>query len=189
MRRVLAWSGRQFVPLLLVPLSGALLWVALWRIWLPPLDGASVVQTVTTVDAGDASRRVTTVVKTSRAAAPSRRSEPLALVLVLLGAGAAVIAVFHDRIGSIDLGKDGLKIELTPAERDGAATLTARLASRGAKAQSYARAFERYLRVVSERRPGSADTGEPAGAKQAAAPGLSAREASALADRIADDVA
>lgn len=186
MREVLAWLGRNFAPVILVPLAAGSLWVAVWRVWLPPIHGGATARTVTTVDARDASHKVTTIVKTSRAAGPSRRSEALAMVLILLGAGAAVIAVFHDRIGTIDLGKDGIKIELTPAERDGAALLAARLAGRGAGGPTYGRAFDRYLRAVSARRPAAVPAA--GGARSAAAPGLSEQEASSLAGRIADEL-
>ena len=192
LKDVSAWVGRNFAPLLLVPLAGTLLWVAVWRVWLPPVHGGAVARTVTTVDARDASHKVTTIVKTSRAAGPSRRSEALALALVLLGAGATVIAVFHSRIASVDLGKDGVKIELTPAEQGGAAVLAARLASRGAPRSTYGRAFERYLRAVGARRPstaeGSAHPGRRAAAAPPLAPGLSSREASSLAGSIADEL-
>ncbi len=125
--RAFGWAGANLVPLVLIPLAALLVWVAVWRVWLPPANGAGVTaRTVTTVDADDSSQpthKVTTVVKTSRGASPSRRSEVLALALVFLGAGAAVIGVFHNRIGSLELGKDGVKIDLTPAEQSGAAAL------------------------------------------------------------------
>src|SRR3954453_9636523 len=134
--RCARWAGANLVPLVLVPLALVLLWVALWRIWLPPAGGGDAVsQTVTTVDANAPTRpthRVTSVMRTTRAAVPSRRSELLALALLFLGAGAAIIGVFHDRIGSIQLDKDGLEIDLTDAEGTGAAALVSSLASRGA---------------------------------------------------------
>src|SRR6476659_8834851 len=120
----MAWLRANLVPLVLLPLAACLIWIAVWRIWLPPRASAdAVARSVTTVDANAPTRpthKVTTVMRATRAAGPSRRSEPLALALVFLGAGAAVVAVFHDRIGSIQLGKDGIKIELTEAERTGA---------------------------------------------------------------------
>jgi hypothetical protein len=173
--RARSWTGANLVPLVLVPLATVLLWVAIWRIWLPPAGGGSVTaRSVTTVDANASSRpthKVTTVVKTSRGATPSRRSEALVLVLVLVGTGAAVIGVFHDRIGSLQLGKDGVKIDLTAAEQKGAATLVSRLASRGATPREYARGLDRYVRAIAGNRDG---------------PGEAAAEPLALAARIAD---
>jgi hypothetical protein len=178
--RLVGWVGRNFVPLVLIPLGAILLWVAVWRVWLPPVGGAGVTaRTVTTVDANASSRpthKVTTVIKTSRGASPSRRSEVLALALLFLGAGAAVIAVFHNRIGSLELGKDGVKIDLTADERSGAAALVSRLAVTGAPPASYAKALDRYVRALSARRGGSTVMG------------AAGDDASALADRIADDL-
>jgi hypothetical protein len=171
------------VPLVLVPLALVLLWTALWRIWLPPATGSGgAARTVTTVDANAPTRpthRVTTVVRTTRAAVPPRRSEVLALALLFLASGAAIVGVFHDRIGSIQLGKDGIKIDLSAAEGTGAAALVSALASRGASPQAYASAVQRYLGTLSRRRGA-------AGAALGAAPPLTSEEATALATRIAD---
>ena len=135
MSRLAAWVRANLVPLVLIPLAAVLIWVAVWRIWLPPAgSGGAVARSVTTVDANAPTRpthKVTTVVRATRAAGPARRSEPLALALVFLGAGAAVVGVFHDRIGSLQLGKDGIKIDLTEAE--GAGRRAARRAPRGAR--------------------------------------------------------
>jgi hypothetical protein len=180
--RGLDWAGANLVPLVLIPLAAGLIWVAVWRVWLPPAGNAgAVARTVTSVDSNAPTRpthKVTRVVRTTQGAVPSRRSEALALALVLLGAGTAIVGVFHDRIGSIEVDKDGLKIELTAAERSGAARLVARLAAGGASTRSYARALERYLRAVATSRPvlGSA-----------APAALAAEQAEALADRIADE--
>jgi hypothetical protein len=179
------WAGRNLVPLVLIPLAALFLWVGIWRVWLPPAgSGAVVVRAVTTVDANAATRpthRITSVVKTTRGGSPSRRSEALALVLLALGAGAAVIAVFHDRIGSLELGKDGVKINLTATEQAGAATLVGRLAAAGASPALYARGVGRYLRAVAARRAGSPVVG-------AVAPELGAKQADELARRIADEL-
>lgn len=197
------WATANWVPLVLIPLGVMLLWAALWQVWLPPVGGAGTVsRVVTTVDANAPTRpthRVTTVVRQSRAGTPSRRSELLALALVFLGAGAIVVAVFHDRIGTLELGKDGLKLDLTPAEAHGAAALVGRLARKGAGASLYARGIDRYLRAVGERHTDTAGegtepgvTGEVTGTRVrrgASGPGgLTADEASALAGRIADDL-
>jgi hypothetical protein len=169
------------VPLVLVPLAFVLVWVAIWRIWLPPAGGGGLVaRTVTRVDANASTRpthRVTTVVRTSRGASPSRRSEALALALVFLGAGAAVIGLFHNRLGSIELDHTGIKIELTPEQQTGAAALVGRLAAAGAPARTYARGFERYLRTLSSRQSSAVRSARPGG-----------DDAVALADRIADDL-
>jgi hypothetical protein len=181
--RAHAWLRANLVPLVLVPLAAVLLWVAIWRVWLPPTGGgASVARAVTTVDSNAATRpthKVTTVERTSQGSSPSRRSETLALALLFLGAGAAVIGVFHDRIGSFELGKDGVKVELTPAEQAGAAALVAQLAGTGAGSRAYARGLDRYLRALSRRR---------GPALSAAETGLSADEARSLADRIAAEI-
>src|SRR5215472_7315444 len=93
MSRVANWVGANLVPLVLIPLAALLVWVGVWRVWLPPAPvGGVTARTVTTVEANAATRpthKVTTVVKTTRGAAPSRRSEVLALVLLLAGTGAS----------------------------------------------------------------------------------------------------
>ncbi len=120
-----------------------------------------------------------------RAAAPSRRSEALALALVLLGAGAAVIAVFHDRIGSLELGKDGVKIDLDPAAQTrGRRARRAARRGRRAAAKAYGRGLDRYLRAVASRpEPGRCGP-DPARQPPCSAPA----QAAALADRIADEL-
>ena len=152
MSRVANWVGANLVPLVLIPLAALLVWVGVWRVWLPPAPvGGVTARTVTTVEANAITRpthKVTTVVKTTRGAAPSRRSELLALVLLLAGTGAAVIGVFNRRIGRLELGKDGVKVDLTEAERTQAAALVSRLASRGASPSSYGRALDGYVRSV-----------------------------------------
>ena len=160
MSTVVDWVGSNLVPLVLIPLAALLLWVGIWRVWLPAAPvGGVVARTVTTVEANSASRpthRVTTVVKTTRNTAPSRRSELLALVLLLVGTGAAVIGVFNHRIGSLELGKDGVKVELNEAERAQAAALVSRLARRGASPSSYGRALDGYVRsIAGSRRDGA----------------------------------
>ncbi len=152
MSRMTAWLGANLVPIVLIPLAAVLLWVGMWRVWLPHAEEGDVTaSTVTTVDANAATRpthKVTTVVKTTRGASPSRRSELLALVLLLVGSGAAVIGVFDRRIGSFELGKDGVKVDLTEAERAGAAALVSHLASRGATPRVYASSLDSYVRAV-----------------------------------------
>ncbi|HEX4519500.1 MAG TPA: hypothetical protein VH063_07950 [Gaiellaceae bacterium] len=186
--RALAWARANFAPLILIPLAAGLIWIAIWRVWLPPAaGGAAVTTTVTTVNANATTaptHKVTTVVRSSSGGSPSRRSEALALALVFLGAGAAVVAVFHDRIGSIDLGKDGIKIDLDAAEQTGAAALVGRLAAAGAPARAYGRGLDRYLRTVASRR-GVGSASPVAGAIHGA---LASDQAVALADRIADEL-
>jgi hypothetical protein len=180
--RTYKWVGANFVPLVLIPLAALLVWVAVWRIWLPPLSGTGAsARTVTTVDANDSSQpthKITTVVKTSRGTSPARRSEVLALALLFLGAGLAVVGVFHNRIGSFEIDKDGVKIDLTETERSGAAALVARLAGSGAPPSSYAEGLDRYMRSLAAR--------DGRCAVSAAAPG--ADDAVLLANRIADDL-
>ena len=156
-----AWVGENLVPLVLVPLAVVLLWVGIWRVWLPPAPpGGVTARTVTTVDANAVTRpthKVTTVVKTTQGNSPSRRSEALALVLLLVGTGAAVIGVFNRRIGSLELGKDGVKVDLTDTERAAAAALVSDLASRGASPSAYGRGLDSYVRAVA----GSRDVPKP----------------------------
>jgi hypothetical protein len=143
------WLGANFAPLVLVALAGTLLWVAIWEVWLPAPDGGS----------------------------PSRRSETLALALVLLGVGAAVLGVFHDRLNSFALDRSGFKIVLTAAERRGAQALVEELGRRGAPAEAYVDGLHRYLAHLSW------NTVE---APVAAANG--GEDYERLARRIADDV-
>ena len=177
-----SWGGANLVPLVLIPLAAMLVWVGVWRVWLPPARGAgTAARTVTTVTSNapeQPTRKVTSIVRTSRAGGPSRRSEVLALALVFLGAGAAVIAVFHNRIGSLELTRTGVKIDLTSAEQSGAAALVGRLAGAGASPRAYARGLDRYVRAVSSRRP----------ALTGAEPSLTSVQAASLADRIADEI-
>ena len=144
------WVGAEIAPLVLLPLAAVLVWVSVWKVWLPAPDGSS----------------------------PARRSVTLAIVLLVLGVSAAVIAVFHDRLRRIDLSRTGLTITLTPAERDGLGALVERLAQSGASSAKVAEAIRRYLDAVGTRRP-------PAKAIAADGSGLSTDEARALADRIA----
>jgi hypothetical protein len=189
--RVFSWAAANLAPLVLIPLAVGLIWIGIWRVWLPPAGGAGpLTSTVTTVNANARTlptHKVTTVVHASRGGSPSRRSEALALALVFLGAGAAILAVFHNRIASIDLGKDGIKVDLEPAEQTGAAALVSRLAANGAAAKTYGLGLDRYLRAVASRRT---TAGPLAGAMAtgAAPVGLGAEQALALADRIADEL-
>jgi hypothetical protein len=176
--RLRSWCGANLVPLVLLPLAASLVWVGIWRIWLPPAAGSGTVARAVTTVASHPTRKVTTVVRTSRGGAPSRRSEVLALALVFLGLGAAVVAVFNNRIGSLELTRSGVKIDLTSAEQSGAAALVGRLAGAGATPAAYARGLDRYLRAIVSRRPALAG----------AEPALTGTETAALADRIADEV-
>jgi hypothetical protein len=180
--RLRSWGGANLVPLVLIPLAAALVWVGVWEVWLPTTPGGQTATNATTTVSSNTSAqpslKVTTVRRSSRGAAPSRRSEVLALALVFLGLGAAVIAVFHDRIGSLELTRTGVKIDLTSAEQSGAAALVGRLAGAGAAPGTYARGLDRYIRTVASRRP----------ALTGAEPALTAGQASALADAIADEI-
>ncbi len=181
------WAAANFAPLVLIPLAAGLIWIAVWRVWLPPAGGGgAVATTVTTVNANaktDPTHKVTTVVRASSGGAPSRRSEALAMALVFLGAGAVVVAVFHDRIASVELGEDGIKLDLDPPAQTGAAALVTRLAASGAPPETYARGLDRYLRAVASRRSVVGARREPG-----AAAGLGSEQAVALADRIADEL-
>jgi hypothetical protein len=115
------WVGANAAPLVLVALAAGLLWVAIWEVWLPRPDGGS----------------------------PSRRSETLALALVLLGVGAAVLGVFHDRLSSFALDRSGFKVVLTAAERRGVQSLVEELGRRGAVADAYLVGLNRYLAHLS----------------------------------------
>jgi hypothetical protein len=144
------WLGANIAPLVLIALAGILLWVAIWRVWLPAPDGGS----------------------------PSRRSETLALTLVLLAVGAAVLGVFHDRLSSFALDRTGFKVVLDTAQRQGVQTLVEELGRRGAAADAYPAAVGRYVAELA--RNGS-------GGRAAAADASGAYER--LARRIADDLA
>ena len=71
------WVGAEIAPLVPLPLAAVLVWVSVWKVWLPSPDAAT----------------------------PSRRSVTLAIVLLVLGVSAAVVAVFHDRLRRIELSR------------------------------------------------------------------------------------
>jgi hypothetical protein len=145
--------GEEIAPLVLLPLAAVLVWVSVWKVWLPAPDPA----------------------------APSRRSVTLAIVLLVLGVSAAVIAVFHDRLRRIQLSRTGLTVTLTPSERDGLGALVERLAGAGVSSDKVAEAIRRYLDAVQSRRP-------TVKSLTADGSGLNAEQARALADRIADEI-
>jgi hypothetical protein len=122
---VLRWAGDKIAPVVLLPLAAVLVWVSVWKVWLPVPDTGS----------------------------PSRRSVTLAIVLLVLGVSSAVIAVFHDRLRRIDLSRSGLTITLTPPERTGLGVLVERLAKSGASPAKVAEAIRRYLDAVQAKRP------------------------------------
>jgi hypothetical protein len=122
---VLRWTGEKIAPVVLLPLAAVLVWVSVWRVWLPAPDAGS----------------------------PSRRSVTLAIVLLVLGVSSAVIAVFHDRLRRIELSRTGLTVTLTPPERDGLGVLVERLAKSGASAAKVTEAIRRYLDAVQTQRP------------------------------------
>jgi hypothetical protein len=147
----MSWLGAQLAPLVLLPLAAVLLWVAIAKVWLPAPDGPGPSQhSVTTVERNTATTptvTTTTVTKTSDDA-PSRRSETLAITLLLLGCGIAVAGLFARRLGSIDLGPDGVKVTLTPPEKKALASLIDTLGNRGADSETVATGIERYLGAV-----------------------------------------
>jgi hypothetical protein len=149
---VLRWAGDKIAPVVLLPLAAVLVWVSVWRVWLPVPDPGS----------------------------PSRRSVTLAIVLLVLGVSSAVIAVFHDRLRRIDLTRSGLTITLTPPERAGLGVLVERLARSGASSAKVAEAIRRYLDAVQTKRPAphlkalAADDGLTAAEAQALAERIAA---------------
>jgi len=149
---VLRWAGDKIAPVVLLPLAAVLVWVSVWRVWLPVPDAGS----------------------------PSRRSVTLAIVLLVLGVSSAVIAVFHDRLRRIDLTRSGLTITLTPPERAGLGVLVERLARSGASSAKVAEAIRRYLDAVQTKRPAphlkalAADDGLTAAEAQALAERIAA---------------
>jgi hypothetical protein len=144
------WVGAELAPLVLLPLGAVLVWVSVWKVWLPSPDTGT----------------------------PSRRSVTLAIVLLVLGVGAAIVAVFHDRLRRIELSRTGVAVTLTPVERDGLGALVERLAHAGTPPQKVAEAVRRYLEAVQTRRPAPKAIARDGR-------GLTADEVQALADRIA----
>jgi hypothetical protein len=122
---VLRWVGDKIAPLVLLPLAAVLVWVSVWKVWLPSPDSGL----------------------------PSRRSVTLAIVLLVLGVSSAVIAVFHNRLRRIELTRSGLTISLTATERTGLGVLVERLAKSGATPAKVAEAIRRYLDAVQTKRP------------------------------------
>jgi hypothetical protein len=147
------WVGAEIAPLVLLPLSAVLVWVSVWKVWLPSPDVGT----------------------------PSRRSVTLTIVLLVLGVSAAVIAVFHERVRRIELSRTGLTVTLTPTERNGLGTLVERLAQQGASPAKVAEAIRRYLEAVQTGRPATRSV-------TADGKGLTAEEAQALAEQIAETV-
>jgi hypothetical protein len=145
------WVGAEIAPIVLLPLAAVLVWVSVWKVWLPAPDGEL----------------------------PARRSVTLAIVLLVLGVSAAVIAVFHDRLRRIELSRSGLTITLTPTEKGGLGSLVEQLAQSGASPDKVAAAIQRYLEAVRLKRPA------PVKGLLADGAGLTAAEAEALAGRIA----
>ncbi|HZO96055.1 MAG TPA: hypothetical protein VFB42_01665 [Gaiellaceae bacterium] len=129
------WVGAEIAPIVLLPLAAVLVWVSVWKVWLPA-PGAGT---------------------------PSRRSVTLAIVLLVLGVSSAVIAVFHDRLRRIQLSRTGLTVTLTAPERDGLGALVERLAAGGASSDRVAEAIRRYLDAVQSRRPAKPKALAPAG--------------------------
>ena len=44
-RKALSWAGANFAPLVLIPLAAGLIWIAVWRVWLPPAGAGGAVAT------------------------------------------------------------------------------------------------------------------------------------------------
>src|SRR2546423_11142422 len=83
------WVGAEIAPLVLLPLAAVLVWVSVWKVWLPSPDAGT----------------------------PSRRSVTLAIVLLVLGVSAAVIAVFHNRLRRIQPSRPSPTGALPPPQR------------------------------------------------------------------------
>jgi hypothetical protein len=94
-----------------------------------------------------------------------------------------VIAVFHDRLRRIEFSRSGLTVTLTPPERDGLGALVERLVQKGASSAKVAEAIRRYLDAVQMKRPAQRVKGTAA----ENGGGLTAAQAHALAERIADE--
>ena len=198
------WLARNIAPLILLPVSALLLWVAIWRVWLPN-DGAStgVVKTVTstqrsgTVASGGS---VVTVERATIGAPPSRRSETLVVVLLILAVGSAGVGVFHRQLASVELSADGLKITLTHGEKQGLGELVRTLHAAGASPDTLATGVGRYVDAVASLRGAlhprgrrsamavrgtlTSDTSMP----QRAPNGLSAAQARTLAQALAAEL-
>jgi len=164
------WLGTNFVPVVLVSLAAALVWVAIWKVWLPPPGPGS----------------------------PSRRSVTVALALLVLGVGSAVVGLFHERLGSVKLSPTGIDVELTRAQQAGAQELVAALAARNAPASAYVEGMKRYVDGLQGRDGARATASRPGrgGARRAAAADADDVPAGGgngayveLADRIAGEVA
>src|SRR5256885_15826482 len=109
------WVGAEIAPIVLLPLAAVLVWVSVWKVWLPSPDAGT----------------------------PSRRSVTLAIVLLVLGVSAAVIAVFHNRLRRIELSRPGLTGAPTPPERRGLRGAVERLLPKGAAAAKVAQGVRR----------------------------------------------
>jgi hypothetical protein len=143
------WVGVHAVPIVLVPLAGVLLWVAIWKVWLPPPGPGT----------------------------PSRRSGTLAIALLILGVGTAILGLLHDRIGSFKAGTSGFELTLTPEQQAGAQELVSQLAAKDAPAAAYAEGLKRYVAKLPAAKPAKpAANGSVDGFKQ-------------LAQQIASDLA
>ena len=149
------WVGAEIAPLVLLPLAAVLVWASVWKVWLPAPDGDS----------------------------PSRRSVTLAIVLLVLGVGSAVVGVFHNRLRRVELSRTGVTVTLTPPEQTGLGALVEQLARSGASPDKVAEAVRRYLVAVRQKRPAV----KAAAAAAADGVGLTGEQALALADRIAAD--
>jgi hypothetical protein len=146
------WVGAAIAPLVLLPLAAVLVWAAVWKVWLPSPEAES----------------------------PSRRSVTLAIVLLVLGVGAAVVGVFHNRLRRVELSRTGVTVTLTPPEQTGLGALVEQLARSGASSAKVADAIRRYLDVVQQKRP-------VVKAAVADGAGLTTDEARSLAAQIASD--
>ncbi len=125
------WLGVHVVPLVLVPLAALLLWVAIWKVWLPPPGPGS----------------------------PSRRSNTLAIALLILGVGTAILGLLHDRIGTFKAGTTGFELTMTPEQQAGAQELVTQLAAKDAPAGAYVEGLKRYVQKLPKTKPAATTNG------------------------------
>src|SRR5579862_4752615 len=153
------WIGVHAVPLVLVPLAGVLLGVAIWKIWLPTPDEGS----------------------------PSRRSNTLTIALLVLGVGTAILGLMHDRIASLKASTTGFELTLTPEQQEGAQELVNQLAAKNAPASAYAEGLKRYVARLPKTKAAHAHA--PAAAAAHTNGGGSTGDFKQLAQQIASDLA
>ena len=180
------WAAANLVPLVLIPLALGLIWVAVWRVWLPfPAGVPARTRTVTTVNANATrlpTHKVTTVVRTARGASPSRRSEVLALALILLGTGPSSSVSSTTASASVELGQGRRQDRLKRGRALGRSRAGRPSRRRRRDTRIVREGLDRYLRSIAARRPERLVLGSDGRA------GIGTDQAASLAERIADDL-